>query len=368
MRNCFKKTALLALALAPLAGFAAEDGVKIYGRVDIGPLYQSNAKDGNTVKLDEVSGNRWGFIGTKTSATGIQPFSVLKAASTWTAAVFALTTAMRPAFGAIRRGLACAARHYGALSAGRVLTVSNTINGGGDTEAMTDSIGSMTSRKGRTENQNDNGLFYESPWFSLSSDSKLRVVAQYAMPEVPQDGKPWGVGAQYRMGKFLIDGGYEHGVYKDSKTVTTSTTTFAEDNKKNSMWVGGNYNFDTFTLKSTFATSSGYTGNVPVASTDKSADYRMKTWSVSLNKSFGRWDLGLMGTRKTEIDTSGVQLPTLDKVAVGYWYNFSKHTKLMPTIAYERLSGGGYTGKNGYGLNKDKSGNLYIQLGLRTEF
>jgi hypothetical protein len=40
----------------------------------------------------------------------------------------------------------------------------------------------------------------------------------------------------------------------------------------------------------------------------------------------------------------------------------------MPTIAYERLSGGGYTGKNGYGLNKDQSGNLYVQLGLRTEF
>jgi predicted porin len=368
MRNCFKKTALLALALAPLASFAAEDGVKIYGRVDIGPLYQSNAKSGNTVTLDEVSGNRWGFIGTEDLGNGNSAFFRLESR------FYLDSGSLRPYNGNATRlwgdkaWVGLRSKTFGALSAGRVLTVSNTINGGGDTEAMTDSIGSMTSRKGRTENQNDNGLFYESPWFSLASDSKLRVFAQYAMPEVPQDGKPWGVGAQFRMGKFLLDGGYEHGVYKDSKTVTTSTTTFAEDNKKNSMWVGGNYNFDTFILKSTFATSSGYIGNVPVASTDKSADYRMKTWSVSLNKSFGRWDLGLMGTRKTEIDTSGVQLPTLDKVAVGYWYNFSKQTKLMPTIAYERLSGGGYTGKNGYGLNKDQSGNLYVQLGLRTEF
>ena len=45
-----------------------------------------------------------------------------------------------------------------------------------------------------------------------------------------------------------------------------------------------------------------------------------------------------MGNRKEETNTSGVELPIVDKFAVGYWYNFSKRTKFMPTIAYERLS------------------------------
>lgn len=368
MSNFLKKPVLFALALAPLAGLAADSSVQIYGRLDIGPLYQSNAKDGNTVKLDEVSGNRWGFIGNEDLGNGNSAFFRLESR------FYLDNGSLRPYNSNATRlwgdkaWVGLRSKTYGALSAGRVLTVSNTIDGGGDFEAMTDSIGSMTSRKGRTENQNDNGLFYESPWFDVSSDSKLRLFAEYAMPEVNQDGKPYGVGVQYRVGKLMIDTGYEHGVYKDSKTVTSTTTTFAEDNKKNSFYIGGNYNFDSFVLKSTFATSSGYTGNVPVAATDKSADYRMKTWSVSLNKSFGKWDLGLMGTRKTEIDVSGVQLPTLDKVALGYWYNFSKTTKFMPTIAYERLSGGGYTGKNGYGLATNKSDNLYIQLGFRKEF
>lgn len=366
MKNFLKKPVLLALALAPLAGFAADSSVKIYGRVDIGPLYQSNAKDGNTVKLDEVSGNRWGFIGEEDLGNGNSAFFRLESR------FYLDNGSLRPYNSNATRlwgdkaWVGLRSKTYGALSAGRVLTVSNTINGGGDTEAMTDSIGSINSRKGRTENQADNGLFYESPWFDLSSGSKLRVVAEYSMPEVSKVGKPWGIGAQYRQGNFLIDGGYEHGVYKDSVTATGSTVAFTENNKVNSAWVGGAYDFGTFKLKSTYATSGGYTGNIAV--TDKSADYSMKTWSMSLNKSFGKWDLGLMGTRKLETSTSGVQQPTLDKLAVGYWYNFSKTAKLMPTIAYERLSGGGYTGKNGYGLAKDKSDNLYIQLGFRKEF
>ena len=352
-RTSTKTWLAVAAALVPFVAAAEGGSVSIYGRADLGPLYQSNPKDGTSIKLNEISANRIGFIGSEDLGDGNSAF-------------FRLEHRLYLATGAERSGtrfwtdkawVGIKSKTLGALSGGRVLTVGNTIVGGSDFEAMTDSIGSINSRKGRIENNMDNGLFYESPWFDLGDKTKLRGVAQYTIPVSELD-HPYSVGFQFRTGDFKWDAGYQHDVYKDALDPET------EDRLSNSMFTGLAYDFGSFVLKGTFANSKGYQGD-----TVDHSPYRMRTAALSLNKSFGKWDLGLMGTRKTETSTSGAVQPTLDKFAVGYWYNFSKRTKFMPTIAYERLSGEGYkSGSNGYGENKDKKDNLYIQLGLRHEF
>ena len=350
-------TLLAAALILPTLGMA-DDGVRIYGRVDIGPIYESNPTGESNFRIDEVSGNRLGFIGTETLSKDLWAFYRLEHRFHLDDGTERSGRHNGTQFWTDKAWVGIGSKTYGALSAGRILTVGNSIVGGGDTEAMTDSIGSTNSRKGRIENNLDNGLFYESPWIQPGKGMKLRVKAHYALAEVDGIQNPYGLGVQWRSGKFLLDTGYQHDVYKDGSDPSK------EDRKSNSWFTGAGYDFDSFELKGTFATSRGYEGDV-----SDHSPYRMKTAQVSLNKDFGPWRLGVMIGRKTETSTSGTKQPNLDKVAVGYWYNFSKNTMLMPTIAYERKSGSAYkAGSNGFGEDKDKSGNLYLQLGLRHEF
>ncbi len=354
MRSIHRTAALATLAMLPFASMAADSDFRIYGRLDIGPLFQSNPKDGVKTRLNEVSANRLGFIGKEQLSKDLEAFFRLEHR-------FYLDSGMERTgqrFWSDKAWVGLRSKTFGALSAGRVLTVGNSIVGGGDTEAMTDSIGSINSRKGRIENNMDSGLFYESPWVKPVGDMRLRLSAHYGLPEVANISKPYGVGLEFRQGPFLLDVGYQHDVYKDGSAPS------AEDRKSNSWFSGAAWDFGQYELKGTYAHSEGYKGVV-----SDHSPYRMTTASVSLNGHFGKWDLGLMATKKLEKNTSGVLQPEINKYAVGYWYNFSKRTKFMPTIAFERLSGPGYkSGSNGYGSKKDKRDNVYVQIGFRHEF
>lgn len=351
MPSYIRKTALIALALAPLAAFADEPPFKAYGRVDIGPLYQTNAKDGKELTLSDLSSNRLGFIGESKIGEGLTAFFRLEHR-------FYLGTGIEKTgkrFWSDKAWVGIRSETLGALSAGRTLTVGNTIVGGSDSEALPDSIGSVNSRKGRIENNIDNSMFYESPWMQPAGDTKLRGFAQIAQGANGE--QPYGVGFQLRNGPLKFDAGYQHDVSKDGSAPEL------EDRKSNSVFMGAAWNFGATDLKGTYATSKGYKGEVSDFS-----KYRMTSTSVSLNRNFGKWDLGLMANHKTETDTSGKVQPSIDKFAVGYWYSFTKTEKFMPTIAYERLSGAYKSGTNGYGEKKNKKDNLYIQIGFRKEF
>ncbi|WP_418320673.1 porin [Piscinibacter sakaiensis] len=351
MRSLLQTATLATLTLLPMAGMA---DVRIYGRLDLAPLYQTNPRDGVNWRLEEVSANRFGFKGSEKLGKDLDAFFQLEHR-------FYLDT------GAERSGarmwtdkawVGLKSRSFGALSMGRVLTVGNSIVGGSDTEAMTDSAGAINSRKGRIENNMNNGLFYESPWFTPVGKLKTRVSAHYVLPEVKDIENPWGLGFEFRQAPFLWDIGYQHDVYRDASAPA------AEDRKSNSWFTGAAWDFGQYEVKATYAHSKGYKGVV----SDHSL-YRMTTGSLSLNAHFGRWDLGVMGTKKLEKNTSGVVQPEINKFAVGYWYNFSKRTKFMPTIAYEELSGPGYKPRsNGFGRARDKRENVYIEIGFRHEF
>ncbi len=364
MQSLYKRVTLatlvaaLALAMMPVAGMAqsqTQDGVKIYGRLDLAVLHQSNPKDGQNIRMEEISGNRWGIMGTEKLSKDLEAFFRLEQR-------FYLDTGVERGgqrFWTDKSWVGLKSKTYGSLAAGRILTVGNSIVGGGDTEAMTDSVGAINSRKGRIESNMDNGLFYESPWVAPAGGVRVRASAHYVFPEDKKIQNPWGLGFEFRKAPFLWDIGYQHDVYKDASAA------IAEDRKSNSWFTGAAWDFGQFELKGTMARSHGYKGSV---SADQSA-YRMATASVSLNYHLGRWDLGAMATKKLEKNTAGVLQPELTKVAFGSWYNFSKRTKFMPTIALERLGGPGYKpGSNGFGPKKDQRDNLYIEIGMRHEF
>lgn len=349
------RTALAAAAVGLLlpAAAAADGNVRIYGRFDAGPLYESKPRDGVKWELAEISANRLGFIGEEDLGGGMTAFFRLEHR-------FYLDTGAERSgrrFWTDKSWVGIGHKDWGRLSAGRVLTVGNTIVGGGDFEAMTDSVGAVNSRKGRIENNIDNGLFYESPWLRLSKVDRLRLFAQYTLTEVDGAETPYSLGLQYRRGPLRFDFGYQHDAYRDGSSPAL------EDRKSDSTFGGVAYNFGTFELKGTLARSEGYAGRV-----SDHSPYRMRTASLSFNKVFGKWELGLSGSRKSEVDTRGRELPTINQLNVGHWYSFSKRTTFMPTLSYERLSGAYVPGSNGYGVLRNHRDNLYVQVGIRHEF
>ncbi len=353
MPSPYRKALLAAMVVLPMAA-TANDDVKIYGRVDLGLLHQSNPRDGNTIRMEEISANRWGIQGREKLSKDLEAFFRLEQR-------FYLDTGMERSgrrFWTDKSWVGLRSRTFGSLAAGRILTVGNSIVGGGDTEAMTDSVGAINSRKGRVENNMDNGLYYESPWLEPGGGVRVRTSAHYVLTEVKGIENPWGLGFEVRKAPFLWDIGYQHDVYRDGSAPTT------EDRKSNSWFTGAAWDFGSFELKGTVAHSTGYKGVV----SDHSL-YRMSTASVSVNYQVGRWDLGAMVTRKLEKNTAGVLQPEITKVAFGSWYKFSKRTMFMPTIALERLGGPGYRpGSNGFGPQRDQRENLYVEIGLRHEF
>ena len=73
--------------------------------------------------------------------------------------------------------------------------------------------------------------------------------------------------------------------------------------------------------------------------------------------------------RKTETSTSGTKQPNLDKVAVGYWYNFSKNAHVDADHRLRAQIRVGIQGRQQrLRRGQGQSGNLYIQPGLRHEF
>lgn len=356
MFSTSKKSRIAAVAaaalLVPLAAQAAD--VRIYGRLDIGPQYQSNPTDGVEWRLDQVSPNRLGFIGVEELSKDLAAFFRLEHR-------FLLDTGAERSgrgFWTDKAWVGLSSKTFGSISAGRTLTVGNWVLGGGDFEAMTDSIGSVNSRKGRVESNANNSVFYESPWLNPGFGTRVRIVGQGSFTETDAGvSKPYGAGFQVRRGPFLFDLGYQHDVFRDGSAAAL------EDRKSNSTFGGVAWHTKQFEIKATHASSRGYAGVV-----SDHSPYRMKSSSVSVNVPMGAWELGVMGNRKEEIDTRGRELPILDKFAVGYWYSFSKRTKFMPTLAYERLSGSGYTGANGFGQARNKRENVYLQIGLRHEF
>lgn len=346
-----RKMIVLAVAAALSGTVSAQSNVSIYGRVDIGVLSQTN--DAIGMKLDQVSPNRWGLIGEENLGDGMKAFFRLENR-------FLLDT------GAERSGRAgmqwtdkawvgLSSKEWGSITVGRILPVGNTILGGGDFEAMTDSIGSVNSRKGRVESNLNNGIKYDTPQFKIG-DATLTFDNHLVMTETTEGGKvPWGTGFQYRNGALKVDAGYQHDVFKDGSDPK------ALDRLVNSYFGGAAWDFGSWQLKGTFARSYGYDAiNV------KNEQYRMQSWQVSLNSTaYGPGILGLMYNYKTERDAKGVSLSPVRKIAAGYWYKFSKRTMVMPTIAWERARDAYVDGDSGV---KSADYQLSYQLGLRHEF
>ena len=261
----FTRLTLLAAALMlPTLGMA-DDGVRIYGRVDIGPIYESNPTGDSNFRIDEVSGNRLGFIGTETLSKDLWAFYRLEHRFHLDDGTERSGRHGGTQFWTDKAWVGIGSKTYGALSAGRILTVGNSIVGGGDTEAMTDSIGATNSRKGRIENNLDNGLktqvkvpdgFYESPWFQPGKGMKLRVKAHYALAEVDGIQNPYGLGVQWRSGKFLLDTGYQHDVVQGWLRPLQGRP------QVQLLVHGRGLRFRQLRAQGTFATSRGYEGDV----------------------------------------------------------------------------------------------------------
>ena len=201
------------------------------------------------------SGNRLGFIGTETLSKDLWAFYRLETSLPSRRRHRTQRKTRGTQFWTDKAWVGIGSKTHGALSAGRILTVGNSIVGGGDTEAMTDSIGATNSRKAsRIENNLDNGLFYESPGSSPQGHEAARqgplcVGRGRRHPESLRPGRAMAL-------RFLLDTGYQHdcvqGWLGPSK----------EDRKSNSWFTGAGYDFDSFELKITFATSRGYEGDV----------------------------------------------------------------------------------------------------------
>lgn len=339
------------LACAVSGASYAQSSVDIYGRLDLGLLSQSN--DAKSMKLDQISPNRWGLIGKEDLGGGLSAFFRLENR-------FLLDTGME------RSGktgmewtdkawVGIASKSWGALSFGRILPVGNTILGGSQFEAMTDSIGSVNSRKGRVESNLNNGVKYDTPVWTVGSGT-ITFDNHFVFSETAQGGKnPWGSGFMYRNGEFAMDVGYQHDVFKDGSDPATL------DRLVNTYFGGMAYDYGSWQLKATYAKSYGYDAGTVI-----NEPYRMQSWAISANSTaFGPGILGVMYNRKTETNGKGVASSPVTKMAVGYWYKFSKRTMLMPTIAWERADDSYLDGDSG---KNDADSQLSIQLGMRHEF
>ena len=318
---------------------------------------KSNPTGDSNFRIDEVSGNRLGFIGTETLSKDLWAFYRLEHRFHLDDGTERSGRHNGTQFWTDKAWVGIGSKTYGALSAGRIPDRGELDRRRRRRRAMTDSIGATNSRKGRIENNLDNGLFYESPWFQPGKGMKLRVKAHYALAEVDGIQNPYGLGVQWRSGKFLLDTGYQHDVYKDGSDPSK------EDRKSNS----GSWARAAISTASSSRAPSRPRGAMRVTSATTPLPHENRS---------GQSEQGLraVAARRDDRpqDRNQHQRHEAAEPRQGSGGLLVQLQQEHHADADHRLRAQIRVGIQGQQQrlrrDKDKSGNLYLQLGLRHEF
>lgn len=347
-----KKLIALTVAGLTVSPVFAQSSIQIYGRVDASYIHRTH--DAKAALQDEESGNRLGLLGEEDLGGGLKAFFQLEER-------FKLDT------GANKNSLRWDDKSWvglrsnmlGEVMLGRVVSVLDTIYGGGFEAFGGDTIGQFAgststlstgnSRRAKGESRINNGLRYTSPAFG-----GVKLIAHYGLTEAQtgsqQTKVPYGVALTGAWGAAAAGIGWQ-------KDAVDSVSGAAKPYKT---WlVDGSYDFGAVKLVAGYARSKGYDTFDGVSSTNDFSHARMVSYQVGAVVPVGPGSIRAALGRSHERNASGDILPTYTHAGVGYWHGLSKRTTLMANVSYDKQ-------RDAFADAEDRQ--LGVQLGLRHDF
>ncbi|WP_321897236.1 porin [Burkholderia cepacia] len=374
----------LAYCSVPLAllGFAcasyAQSSVTLYGLIDSGLVYTSNAGGHSSLQQGSVmAGSRWGLIGSEDLGNGLK-------------AIFTLENGFNPANGKLGQNgrmfgrqafVGLSDNRFGSLTLGRQYmpnytapqSLTGTLSGGGaaahpyDNDDLTYSL------------RNNNSVVYQS-----SNLGGFRFGAQYGFSNATNfaDSRSYSFSAAYGFGGLTLSSFYFQ-VNNEGSTTNPNGTVASGDaafnaGRHRSWGAGAGYVFGSSTVNVLFtqtqlsnataigAFAAGASNNVPLTNpsarfTNYELNYRyLITPAFSLAGAYTFTDGQLDGVR-----------PKYHQVTVNATYSLSKRTDLYAEAIYQHVTGAGNSGITAAIYNASRSsGNsqTVATVGMRHRF